>query len=370
MWFRLSTTSFSRRFSTVVLGLLFGNSTWGQSSWQAEVSGFMGAILPHNKQIAHLITEKPTGFLVSLSKPLEGHAFWQQHYNAPEIGISVHYQDNHNAELGNLIGLYAHYDFYFLKRALQLRVAQGVAYATHPYDHRTHFRNMAYGSHFMPSTYFRVSYEQRKLWRNWGFTAGLLFAHHSNASIQSPNMSTNTVALSTGVLYTSSEKKEQFIASGPKVLDQRIAFSTVFRAGVNESHIIGMGQKPFYHFSVMGTKRLGYTSSVQAGTELFLSYTVKEMIPFLAQSFPEFEINPRSDWKRIGVFLGYEMHLNKLSAEGQLGYYLYDHYQQNGSTYQRLGLRYYVTSQLFAAMSLKTHLSKAEAFEVGLGIKL
>lgn len=341
-----------------------------QENWHLEGTYYVGSIVPHNAQITHLITEKPTGFLVSVNKALPGDAYWQTHFNYPDLGFSLHYQNNHNDVLGDLWGVFVHYNFYFFQRKMQLRVAQGFAYATHPYDADTNFRNMAYGSHVMPSTYFKLDYQERNLWKNWGVHAGLFFIHHSNATIKSPNTSTNTVALSAGLLYDLDATNHHRFAPRMPVYDTQWRFNAAFRTGVNESHIVGMGQKPFYHFSAFASKRLGYTGTVQAGSELFLSYTIKEMIPFLAESFPEFHQDATADWKRIGVFVGYEMHLNKLSAEGQFGAYVYDHYKENGSFYQRLGLRYYVSEHYFASMSLKTHLGKAEAYELGIGLKL
>ncbi|MEG1022726.1 MAG: acyloxyacyl hydrolase, partial [Myroides sp.] len=110
--------------------------------------------------------------------------------------------------------------------------------------------------------------------------------------------------------------------------------------------------------------------AAQVGAEVFLSNSLKELIPFLATSFPEEGMDKNTDWKRVGVFVGYEWYLNKLTAEGNIGYYVHDEYKKNGSLYQRLGLRYYVTPNVFGVMSLKTHFAKAEAFEVGVGYKL
>ena len=46
-----------------------------------------------------------------------------------------------NDVLGNNFSLYAHYNFYFLKRHLMFRIGQGMAHNTNPYDNReTNFR--------------------------------------------------------------------------------------------------------------------------------------------------------------------------------------------------------------------------------------
>ena len=44
------------------------------------------------------------------------------------------YQDLKNEVLGNTFGFYGHFNFYFLKRRLMLRVGQGFVVATNPYD--------------------------------------------------------------------------------------------------------------------------------------------------------------------------------------------------------------------------------------------
>lgn len=352
--------------------IFFSPHTFAQTSWNAAVQYHYGSIVPHNKNISHLITDKPDGFLFSINKISEKKYPWQHRYHDPDVGISFHSQYNHNEELGNLFGAYAHYNFYFLQRHLQLRIAQGVAYATNPFDKETNYRNVAYGSKWMPSTYFMLSFDKKNIFKNIGVNAGLLFIHHSNATIKSPNTSTNTLSMIAGFTYDfrtpqwSLDQRHSDL-SVPEDLHWR--WNTVFRTGVNESHIVGMGQKPFYHVSVFAEKPMSKVGGIQLGAEIFLSHTLKELIPFLAQSFPETGIDANTDWKRMGLFVGYEWYLNRLSIEGQLGYYIWDEYKENGSLYQRLGVRYYIHPKIFGSMSLKTHFAKAEAFELGLGYK-
>lgn len=352
------------------LFFIVGFTVSAQDNWNVSMQTYQGAILPHSENISHLIKQKPTGFLFSVNHQVNGSKEWHHTYRFPDVGFSLHTQNNHNETLGDLYGLYGHYNFYFLNRRLQFRVGQGVAYATNPFNKETNFRNVAYGSKFMPSTYFMFSYDQPRLWKNVGLNAGLLFVHHSNATIKAPNTSTNTLGVNVGLTYhfseTSISEKAGVHADNP----QNIRYNLLFRTGVNESHIIGMGQKPFYHLTGIVEKPLNNYGAAQVGVELFLSNSLKELIPFLATSFPEEGMNENTDWKRVGVFVGYEWYLNRLTAEGNIGYYVHDEYKKNGSLYQRLGLRYYVTDHVFGIMSLKTHFAKAEAFEVGVGVKL
>lgn len=346
-------------------------STYAQTDWTVSLHYHYGSIIPHSPNINHLITGPSQGFLLSIDKHSEKKHTWQDIYNDPDIGVSFHNQNNHSQELGDLYGVYAHYNFYFLKRNLQLRIAQGVAYSTNPYDKGNNFRNIAYGSQFMPSTYFMLNYHKPNIYKNIGVNAGLLFTHHSNATIKSPNTSTNTLSFALGVTYdfSNSMRFQQNSSDLSYPDDNQWKINTILRAGINESHIIGMGQKSFYHLSMLTEKPISETGGLQLGGELFLSNSLKELIPFMAKSFPETGINADDDWKRIGVFAGYEWYLNRLSLEGQVGFYVWDQYKQNGSLYQRLGMRYYIQSNWFAVMSLKTHFAKAEAFELGIGYK-
>lgn len=375
-YFKIKMRNFRTRTSALRLGMLkylfvfFGFTALAQENWSVAVQYHQGSILPHSPNISHLITNKPTGVLVSFNHRTTGNKEWHHNYRFPDVGFSFHSQNNHNKVLGNLYGLYGHYNFYFLNRRLQFRVGQGVSYATNPFDKETNYRNMAYGSKFMPSTYFLLSYDKPRIYKNVGVNAGLLFMHHSNATIKAPNTSTNTVALNVGLTYHFDSEDPIHRANSFIDHPQKIRYNLLFRTGVNESHIVGMGQKPFYHITGIVEKPINNYGAIQVGAELFLSNSLKELIPFLATSFPEANIDKDSDWKRVGAFIGYELYLNKLTAEANLGYYLHDEYKENGSLYQRLGLRYYVTPNVFGIMSLKTHFAKAEAFEIGLGYKL
>ena len=67
------------------------------------------------------------------------------------------------------------------------------------------------------------------------------------------------------------------------------------------------------------------------------------------------------------------MHLfiiNKFSIITQLGYYAYYPVDFEGKTYIRAGMKRYFGKKWFVVMTLKSHAAKAEAVEVGVGIRL
>ncbi|MFK7832866.1 MAG: acyloxyacyl hydrolase [Winogradskyella sp.] len=332
---------------------------------------FGSNIALHNKEILHLITDRPEGFIFSWNKKTFGEKSWQQRYNYPDYGASLLFQDLKNENLGRIYGLYAHYNFYLFKRNVTLRVAQGLVYNTNPYDKFTNPKNIAFGSDILSSTLLMLNYKKERLFNRFGLQAGVTFVHYSNASVKAPNTSVNTIGLNVGVTYNLETDEPERIANlKDETFTERIKFNVAFRSGINESDVIGSGQFPFYILSAYADKRLSHFSALQFGTDVFFSTFLKELIYYRSVSFPELEVSGDEDYRRVGVFVGHELFVNKLSVITQLGYYVYYPYDFEGRTYIRVGLKRYFGNRWFGALTLKSHAAKAEAVELGIGVRL
>jgi hypothetical protein len=337
-----------------------------------DANFFYGTILEHNPDISHLITGHPTGLILSYNKKTYGFKPWESRYNYPDWGFSFVYQDMKNQYLGDNYGLYAHYNFYFWKRRFMFRVGQGIAYTNNPYDKNTNFINNAYGSDLLSTTYLMFNYKRENIFKGLGLQAGISLVHYSNANFKAPNNSTNTFAFNIGANYLLDHTKEpEYIASTEnKQFKEKIKYNIALRSGINESDINGMGKFPFLIVSAYADKRLNRKSAIQIGTDVFFSKFLKELIYFYSVAFPEFDISGNEDWKRIGIFVGHELFINKMSVETQLGYYVYYPYDFEGRVYNRIGLKRYFGKKLFGAITLKSHGAKAEAVEFGIGMRL
>ncbi len=188
--------------------------------------------------------------------------------------------------------------------------------------------------------------------------------------MKAPNTSTNTIAFNAGLVYTLSQSETEYIRRDKVKIREPIKYNAVFRGGVNASDNIGHGQYPFYIFSGYADKRLGRKSAVQAGADVFFSNFLKELIEFQSVSFPENNIAADTDFKRVGVFVGHELFINKLSIVTQLGYYVYYPFDFEGRVYNRLGIKRYFGGKVFGVISLKSHGAAAEAVEFGIGVRL
>jgi hypothetical protein len=310
--------------------------------------------------------------MVNFGKRTDGSKEWHQAYNYPEYGGYFLYQDFKSQPLGQNYAVGAFYNFYFWKRQLQFKISQGIAFTTNPYDKVDNSKNKAFGSKLMGNTNFGFTYDNQTLFKNIGFHAGILFTHYSNGRVKSPNSGINTYLLNVGVNYNFSKDFNRIADTTlvKKSYKQPIKYNVILRTGVNENPIVNSGQFPFYHIGFYADKRLNRKSALQFGAELFLTQSIKEYIKYFSVAYPNQNVDPNTDYKRIGVFIGHELIINRISLEAQLGYYVYQPFKKDIPIYDRVGIKYYFTDKIFLGFTIKTHLFLAEALEFGVGYRI
>ncbi|EDP72316.1 hypothetical protein FBALC1_14482 [Flavobacteriales bacterium ALC-1] len=358
-------------FLVLLVGLISFSQEKATPNSYFDLNYFGGNIALHNNDLLHLIKGHPEGFIFSWNKETFGDKAWQQRYNYPDYGASFMYQDLKNHELGLSYGIYGHYNFYFFKRNLMFRVAQGLAYNTNPYDKIKNPKNVAIGSHILSSTYFMLNYKKNKLFNCVGFQAGFSLIHYSNANVKAPNTSVNTIAFNVGINYDLNNVTQDYIKDfNTEKFTEPIKYNLAFRTGINQSDVIGSDQFPFYILSAYADKRLSHYSAIQFGTDVFFSNFLKEFVYYRSVAFPEDNLSGDEDHKRVGLFVGHELFINKMSLETQLGYYVYYPFNFETRVYMRIGLKHYFGNKFFGSVGLKSHGARAEAVEFGIGVRL
>ena len=337
-----------------------------------EVSYLKGNALPHTEDMHHLINGHPNGVMINFLKKTDGSKEWHKAYNYPDFGGYFLYQDFNSNSLGEIYSVGALYNFYFLNRHLQFKLSQGVALTTNPYDKVENSKNKAFGSRIIANTNIGLSYDNQNLFKNIGFHAGILFTHYSNGRVKSPNSGINTYLLNVGLNYNLDENFVRKVDTTTVVKDYKspIRYNFVLRTGINENPIIGSGQFPFYHIGFYADKRINRKSSLQLGTELFLTKSIEEYIKYYSVAYPEENISRNTDYKRVGVFVGHELLINRISLEAQIGYYVYQPFKKDIPIYDRVGMKYYFSDNFFGGFTIKTHLFLAEALEFGIGYRI
>jgi len=348
-----------------------GFSQENPSSSFVDVNYFKGNIPLHNPDILHLIKGHPEGIILGWSHRTNGKKEWQQRYNYPDYGASFMYQDLKNDVLGNTLGFYGHFNFYFLKRRLMLRVGQGIVVASNPYDKNSNPKNIAFGSKLLGSPYLMLNYKKPNLLGPIGLQTGLVFFHASNGNFKAPNTSVNTISLNIGFNYDLDTKEVVYEEPTENfAVSKTFKYNFVLRSGLSQMDVVGSEQFPFYTLSAYVDKRINFFSSFQLGLDTFFSYALKEEIKYKSVAYPDESTDSNADFKRVGGFLGYELFVNNWSLVTQVGYYLYYPYDFEGRIYNRIGLKYYFNEKWFGAFSVKSHLAKAETLEFGIGIRL
>lgn len=366
---------FLLKFTVLLISLPFFSQEKELKPVSLEADFFYGTILEHNSDIQHVITGHPTGFILSFNRKTYGFNEWERRYNYPDWGFTLAHQNLHNDFLGKAVGVYGHFNWYFLNRYLMLRVGQGVAYASDPFNPDTNYNNSAYGSHLLSSTFLKGNFVRENIWKGLGFHAGFTLIHYSNANLKAPNNSTNTFALNAGLSYQLDYKEfPKYIKkedSLSRTYAEKFKYNLAFRTGINESDVIGLGQEPFYVISAFVDKRINYKSTFTAGVDIYFSMFLKELIKYRSIAYPEDGLSGDEDYKRVGAFIGHEWRFNKVAFVSQLGYYVYWPYEFENRVYNRLGLkRYFFDDKVFAAITLHAHWAKAEAVEFGIGYRL
>jgi len=343
-----------------------------KNPYTLDVSLIRGNAMSHSEDMSHLVNGHPEGFMATFGKRTDGSKEWHQAYNFPDYGGYFLFQDFKSQPLGTNYAVGAFYNFYFWKRQLQFKLSQGIALTTNPYDKAENSKNKAFGSKFMGNTNFGLVYDNQKMFKDFGFHAGFLFTHFSNGRVKSPNSGINTYSLNIGVNYNLSKDFVRVVDTSfvKKSYKEPIHYNVVVRAGINENPIINSGQFPFYHISFYADKRINRKSALQLGTELFLTESMREYIKYYSVAYPEMNIKPDTDYKRIGLFVGHELLINRISLEAQLGYYVYEPFKKDIPIYDRVGIKYYFTDKIFGGFTIKTHLFLAEALEFGIGYKI
>lgn len=360
-------------FSFFFLLIILQSFSQEKNSNYLQLDYFYGNILP-KRGSKHLVTGHPQGFLFSWNKRSLGNKAWQQDFNYPDIGFTFGYQDFKNRSLGKLYSAHAHYNFYFFNRASQNKLifstGIGLGYSTNPYDRLTNNKNIALGSHINLSTYLKLYYQRENIIENVGLQFGFNFLHASNASLKAPNKGINSYGINLGLNYNLDAKKEVFIKSIDTINYKKpIHLNLALLTGANEADFINTGIHPFLVVSLFADKRINRKSALQLGTELHLHNYLKDHIKFKYIFDGDVTRTDFPDWKRVSIFAGHELFINKLSIITQIGYYLYSPAILNESIYQRIGVKTYFGKSFFASAGIKVHIINAESLEFGIGYR-
>lgn len=351
-----------------------------KNHYSFQVDYLYGNIIKHKNKISHLAISHPEGFVLSWNTKTTSKNKNLIQYNYPDYGYSFIYQDFKNPVLGKSYALQVNYSFYLRNRRhknqFYLKLGQGIAYNTNPFNLENNNKNIAFGSHILANTTIGLNYKRKQVFNGFDATIGFRLSHYSNGLIKSPNLGLNLISLNTGINYNLDYNNPIDYSGNSSRTDsinksESIKLNLQFSGGINSSINVVGKQFPFYIGTIYVDKRINNKSILHFGAEVFFSNFLKELIRYNAVAFPEFpDEDGTADYKRVSLIVGHELNIDKFSIITQLGYYIYYPYKYETRYYERIGVKKYFGNKWFAVASIKAHFFLAESIDLGIGIRL
>jgi hypothetical protein len=316
-------------------------------------AGVLGSIFIQNDEVEHLEQSLPWGVEASWVMNTYGKNHWQQVYNYPDLGAAFNYWDFQNDEdLGKLFGLMGIMNFYPFRKGkhnFMLRSGFGLALTTKHFT-RDNNKNIAIGNTLSYMVQGAIGYSF-KLTDRARFQPMVAITHISNGAYVIPNFGLNMVSIYVKGTYRIEKETPEY--------KKHELSSEDWKEGVRVNIVPAIGAKEIdpplgdkyivLALTAYADKRLARVSAVNAGLDFIYNQAVDELI----ERDPNLQGDPTS--LRLGALVGHELFLNRLSIITQLGLFLWRDYEDSKSPfYVRLGLKFYLTKNLFISVTLKT----------------
>jgi hypothetical protein len=355
--------------TSFVLSFLWITPTWCQPvtkpAFLIGASPYYGFVIRHSDGMGRLSTSHPFGTELYWHKLTTGTQAWHHLYRYPEVGVAMGIVNFRQHNLGQLIYTLTYIDKPLTrnpKSALHLKIGTGFGYATQTYDKESNFQNTALSS--------RINYGMRgellwvqQLQRHWQLRGGLMLTHFSNGALKMPNSGVNIPAVHLGISYIPHPpqriplNKDSVRSNWPK------GYSAFLSAAftIKETYLPGGRKFPGIVVLAYINRRISAKSALHIG----LDATCNTAIRYQLSKDTTIHSNQKPDFKQGAFIIGHELFIsNRLSMINQLGIYMYRPYKTNEKpVYQRNGLKYRFSKNMYAGVTLKTHLGTADFME-------
>ncbi len=360
-----------------ILFCLVGFSTFAQerpSAWSYGVNPYYGAVFRYKETMKQLEFTHLHGVELYANKIADGNKRWHKLYNYPQWGIGASYF-NYGVpdELGFVTSLTTYLDFTASKskHKWRINIGTGVVYSSKRFDAINNEENKAISS--------KISYVLRgtihkefQLNEQYFFNVNFAFRHYSNGKLNMPNNGMNFPIIGVGLRYQ--PKFEPIAVYGPEDTGTECKLSFNFRGSASWREVwqedikhkayslsayIGM---PISKYNQLLFGVDGFQYDQKSVDRALTVYREKEGIT---------EDEPLDNGNRqVALTVGTELFISKVSVVVQGGIYVYKPQPFYASWYQRYGVKYNFTSNVFTQISLKSHSRTADMVEFGAGITL
>jgi hypothetical protein len=322
-----------------------------------EAGYHYGFLWQHSPSMADIAGGKISAFDISLGQKTYGKSYWDQLYRYPDrgFGYSFYYLGNPQ-QLGRANSLFYYFRIPLIKKrkfSLNYKISGGLAHLEQ--------ENIAIGTHL--NLYFNACVDTKlRIGKKIELINAFGATHFSNGAIKMPNLGVNLFTYSIGLTYQLHNTLNDKIVQELQPICKRNVISTVISAGTKEKRPNGEISYSVASVSVDYLYQLSHKHKIGSGIDVFYDESMYELMN------PDSSLSlNRTDIMRYGWHLSLETQIYRIVLGIHLGTYLHAKYTTDGRIYQRIALRYLVSKNLFANISLKTSKGVADFVEWGFG---
>ena len=283
------------------------------------------------------------------------HEGWVHKLKNPDHTLALNYTDFGNEKLGKSVALVYTLGTRLIdidKLSLTTLFGIGGAYFTEKHDPVTNPENQAIGSNV--TFIVRFGSELRYTIKDWGIGVRWDLDHFSTAAIAQPNIGINKHTF--GLMAYRRLREVEDALSGN--FEQKKRFHVILGTGTREVQEENYRHWNTYVFYSLPIVKL---VSFSAGSTLFYNSSLRQEQILAGVADPK--------TVRWGVMAGAQLHFKRLITNLHVGRYLINPFNDDGSGYQNIMIRYFFNRHLSAAMSLIAHnYNESYSFDMGLGL--
>ena len=328
-------------------------------------------IAPHHIEM-QIFNKHFSAYEINIFKATYGKTRWEYMYNYPLIGISFWHSDIGKSQyLGSAYAIFPYINFPLAqkkKTILYFRLGVGLGYLTKKFDSIENYKNLCIGSTLNAA--INLMFEAKwKITNRFIVSAGGGLAHFSNGTIKTPNFGLNLPFLNAGIAYRLSKsnpysKKKLLPELYPYEFDGKksieVNITTAFAVKDMQSEF---GSR-YYVYTVFGNivKQVSFKSKIGLGFDF--SYDGSD-IKLLERN--NIEVTNNFSIIKPGISAVYEMMMSDVSLVFNLGMYLGGKERSDGTSYEKLAIKYKLTKNIYTNITLKAHSGRADFVGFGLG---
>ena len=376
-----------------------------------------GYIVPLSKNLKNIAPNPTLGGELSIEFPSWNKYSWQQYLSDPTLGVGFVGLDLGNSKvLGQAFALYPYLLIDIIKTShfkLDWKVGAGMSFFNKTYNRVfDEFGNNPEWSYYGPTcnnligsiinVYLTTAAHFNFYIKNgWAVHTDLGYMHMSNGSILQPNGGINILYAAIGASYKLEKEKSSNTNNTTKKfsnLPHRWSLNITASGGYrelyymdNKGYAVGSlhigttynicnwyalgGSLDVFYDGVFNRQGAGYKEHTSFGRYTILNDDISNKFRIATSFNNEFRIGRITailDW---GVYLYDPIRLaytdtnsNKYTKRALL--YRYNIEKEDGWNYFRLGVRCRVLENLYLQTAVKTHLTKAEMVEWGIGYQI